>query len=203
MNVHWARGVKHYICSRRILSGTDGCNISGGTLMAAKVDQAVVADLLALYGAHQRRGEAVKDFQSRNSVDVTGLDRELTQCAAELHRLDGRLQDLRLAAGVGDLSLKDWRDLRSVIEGKQDDLMGHRADLEARRSKAVAGINGERLLLERMASLDRWQDLPVPEQKELLRDLAESIELFKPRGRYQPYEIKVVWRFGAEASGEV
>lgn len=194
LNVHWARGVRHYICSKRITAGSSACPASG-TVVADRVDRVVVADLLALFCAQERRSDAVQQFQSRNAVDIAGLERELSAVAADLERLDRRLAELRLSAGVGDLPLGDWRDLRAALEGKQQSLRVQYGGLEARRQKATCGINAERTLLERMARLDRWHALTAPEQKALLRDLAEQIEVFKPRGRCQPYAVTVTWRF--------
>lgn len=193
--VHWSNGVRYYWCSRRVLQGSEACPEGSGTMKADYLDELVVKDLLSTFGDPQLRGEAVRRVLSAPSRDTAGIERERDQVAAEIAKLDKRVNELRLAAGVGDLSLGEWRTLTQGLEAKRSELTERLGQVETRLQRAANGASEERLLFERLGDVDRWFDLRPEEQKELLRRLAHQIELFKARGHNEPYQVKVTWRF--------
>lgn len=198
INCHWASGKRHYWCSRRIVYGANGCPADGGLMLAEHVDQVVVKDLLATFQA-KHRAAAAEAAQSHSSQEVLALEAELGRLNSEVSKLDKRLSDLRAAAGVGEISLEEWRDLRGALEPRRKDLVEQASSVEAKLKRATAGMSADRVLIQRMEQLDRWSDLSIAEQKELIRDLAEEIELYKPRGRNRKYEISLTWRFADPA----
>lgn len=195
MNAHWSNGTRYYMCSKYMMGGKDACTAVNGTLKADHVDEAVVNDLLSTFGDPALRFEALNRAQASAGNTTGTLEQEKATLGAEIAKVDKRLGELRLAAGVGDISLEEWRNLREVLEEKRRGLAGRLSAVEKSLNQAATGINEERLLLDRLGDLDRWHDLDPVQQKDLLRRLAHEIELYKPRGKNQTYQVKVTWRF--------
>jgi site-specific DNA recombinase len=194
IQVHFSRGVKYYICSNRINYGPGGCTTPSGILRAEQVEQAVVKDLMDLYGDLTQRQEAAKKGNAQSSKEAQVLNKELGKLRSEVSRLDSRMAELRAAASLGDIRLDEWRELRDTLEGKRAAVTADMEIVEARLDHISAGAKDERLILQRLAQLDRWDMLTCAEQKQFLRDFAEKIELYKPRGHRQKYEVRITWR---------
>lgn len=195
VQVHYSRGEKYYICSHRINYGPGGCTASGGVLLARVVEEAVAEDLMAVYAEERHRLEAARRVQARLTQETQHLEKAVARIGHELSRVDGRLSELRGAASMGELSLAEWRDLRAALEQKRAELLATRDELSGRIGHGAAGMN-EHSLVRRMAQQDRWSVLTPAEQKQLLREMAETIELYKPKGWGRAYEVRIVWRFG-------
>ncbi|HWI63670.1 MAG TPA: recombinase family protein [Symbiobacteriaceae bacterium] len=193
--VHWANGARFYWCSRRVMYGSGACPEQSGIMKADYLDELVVGDLLSTFGDPKLRAEAIRRVLSAPSRDTADLERERERIATDIAKLDKRVTELRLAAGVGDLSLGEWRTLTQGLEEKRGELSERLSQVETKLQRAANGASEERLIFERLGDVDRWHDLRPEEQKELLRRLAHQIELFKPRGYNQPYQVKVTWRF--------
>ncbi|HEY3364062.1 MAG TPA: recombinase family protein [Symbiobacteriaceae bacterium] len=197
LSIHYSRGTRYYWCNRRATHGPNGCTAENGVLHAERVDQAVVTELLSKFGDHSRRVEAAQMAQAQTAGEVRNLERERVRIKAEVTRIDSRLGELRAAASLGDLSLKEWRDLRETLEQKREVLAAELSSVEATIGRAAAATSAEQLLILRMSNLDRWSELPPAEQKSLLSELAERIELFKPRGWKQKYQVDITWRYAS------
>lgn len=195
INVHWANGVRYYWCSNRITYGTQGCSADSGTMRADHLDKVIVEDLLATFGDPEVRREAVRRLQRNADQAPRELEQEKERLTGEISRLDKRLNELQMAASMGEITLEEWRSLRGAVEAKRQEMSDRLLMVESSLKREAAGVTDELLILERMEALDRWTDLNPEERKELLRRLAHSIELFKPRGKKQLYHVKVTWRF--------
>jgi len=195
IQVHYSRGAKYYICSHRINYGPKGCPAENGVVLAEKVEAAVVNDLLDVYGGVHKREQAASQVFAQSSVETKTVQREMGKVKAELQKTEKRLSELRAAASVGDLTLVEWRELRAAIEERQAEIVKRRDELQARLDRVSQQRADEQLMLDRLAQLDRWNEMTPPQQKELLRELAERIELFKPKGHRQPYQVHITWRF--------
>jgi site-specific DNA recombinase len=198
MNIHWTNGMRFYWCSNRIIYGSKGCTADSGTMKADYVDELIVKDLLTTFGDPTLRNEAIKRVVAGPTKQASEQEREKERLATEITKLDKRLNDLRLKAGVGEVSLEEWRSLREVLEERRKELSERLSQVETALKRAASGASEERLLLEQLGDLDRWYDLRIEEQKELVRRLAHHIELYKARGYNKPYEVKVTWRFCPE-----
>lgn len=193
--VHFSRGIKYYWCSRRGTHGPNGCTVQGGVLHADRVEQAVVDELMGMYGDRNRRVEAARIAQGQTQEEIRGLEREKARLVGERDRIDDRLAQLRGAASLGDLSLQEWRDLRGALEQKRERLISELVSTETKLARFAVARSAEERLIQSMSHLDRWDQLPPPERKALLSQLAERIELYKPRGWKQEYQVKITWRY--------
>jgi len=194
INIHWSNGTRAYWCNKHIMHGSAGCELKAGTMLADRVDSVVVQDLLATFGDPQLRREATQRVDASDNTTTATLDQERQSSEAEIAKIDKRLHELSLAAGVGDLSLAEWRSLREALEAKRKDVTERHATVQENLQRALIGVTEERLLLDELADLDRWRDLGPVRQKELLRKLVHEIEVYKAKGHNQPYQIKVTWR---------
>lgn len=196
LNVHWSNNSRAYWCCKNIIHGANGCELGAGTLRADRVEKVVVNDLLAIFGDPELRREARERVDSSDNTTVAALEQERHTAEAEIAKADRRLQELRMAAGVGDISLEEWRNLREALEQKRKDLSGRLMAITENLQRALSGATAERLLVDQIDDVDRWHDLAPEMQKELLRKLVHRIEIYKAKGHNQPYEIEVTWRLG-------
>jgi site-specific DNA recombinase len=201
VQVHYSRGEKYYICSNRVNYGDKGCSTPSGVMLANVVEEAVVKDLMEVYGEHHRRQQAARQVHAQKKKETSQIEREAAKRASELSKVEGRLTELRVAASMGELPLDEWRDLRGTLEQKRSQLLSSQNDLQGRLKHVVSAVNEERLLVQRMSELDRWNELNPMEQKELLREMVDRVELYKPRGWKQKYEVDIIWRFAPPDHG--
>jgi site-specific DNA recombinase len=179
ISIHWSRGRRYYQCSRQLRLGAESCSAGCGNLSVEPVDQAIVADLLRSFGQQRVAAQAESVFAAEAAARA--------KVAAELQRIDRRIAELRQAASLGELSLTEWRVLTETAEARRAEVGRRLSELET----AAAGDDAVQVAQQ----LDRWADLDPSDQKELLSSLAESVELYKPKGGPGPYEVRVVWRF--------
>ncbi|MFZ5826324.1 MAG: recombinase family protein [Bacillota bacterium] len=199
MNIHWSRGVRHYICSRRILGGSDACPAYNGTVLAEKVEAYVVADLLEKYGQIRRNRKVGDILRPELSETAVRLSEEQGRLNAELRAVEQRLSELRAQAALGQISLTEWRELRTALEAKREGLQERLGEVGRLLERETSQDLREDTLAIRLDEVDRWDNLDPTERKATLRDLVEHIELYKPRGKNQPYHVRVVWRFNLGA----
>ena len=199
INIHWSRGTRYYWCNKHIMHGSGGCELQAGCVLADRIDEAVVQDLLATFGDPKLRSEAVQRVKVSEDTTLGTLVQEEQTLTSEIAKLDKRLNELRLAAGVGDLSLEEWRNLREALEERRKELTSRHSGMLESLKRAQSGATEENLLLDQLGDLDRWNNLSPAQQKDLLRKLVHEIEVYKAKGHNQPYQVKVTWRFAPPA----
>ncbi len=195
MNIHWANGTRYYICSRRILAGSKGCPEENGTLMADKVESFVVDDLIGTFGKVGDRLQAAEVVDAEESETAKRLACEIERYSEQIKEAESRLGELRSQAALGDITLTEWRELRAAIESQLAALRASLSEAEGKLGQETSRDLLQDTLTLRFSELRRWSDLEPGARKDILRDLVERIELYKSKGRYQEYQIGVVWRF--------
>lgn len=195
VSIHWSNGTRAYWCNKSSLQGTRGCALSAGTMLADQVDAVVVQDLLATFGNATMRAQAVRRVRASSDASAATQEQERQKLSADIAKVDRRLDELRLAAGVGEISLAEWRNLRDTLAEKRADLSARQGVIHENLQRTLSAGTEERLLLEQLDDVDRWNDLSPIQLKDLLRKLAHEIEIFKAKGHNKPYQIRVTWRF--------
>jgi len=200
MNIHWANGTRYYICSRRILAGSKGCPEENGTLLADRVEAFVVDDLLETFGRVGERIQAAELVGAEESETAKRLAHEVERYGQLIQDAEFRLNELRMQAALGSITLTEWRELRGAIEAQVTNTRVQLSEAQRRIDHENSGELLQGAIARWLGDLRRWNEIAPCEQKAALRDLSERIEIYKPKGRYQAYQLDVVWRFKPKQS---
>lgn len=171
------------------------CDHSPGYIHQGKADEIVMAQFLALYGHEATRAERLARGASKQMKDVEALKTQRLTKERALADLDAQDNKLMLAARVGDIDLKDLRDLRLRIERDREEIREQLQSLDAVIASAKERAQQTRLVLDRLNSIERFDLLSAEQKRDLLRlALAGPIVMFKAKGA-ELIEVDIPWAY--------
>lgn len=157
------------------------------TVSRAKAERTVLdwlaglADEVEAAGATAEAGRAAAHLVAQS--DAADLRRQLV-------RLDERLAKLTLGWTDGTVPDAAYARARDELTGRQAELAARVAEL-AEDDRALAGP----ALPVVQHLLDRWDELPVPERRDLLRSLIRGVTVHRPERRGDPVAVAIAPRW--------
>lgn len=191
-------GRRYYLCSGRKRHGRSACD-------AGHIPTGVI---------HTEVGLRVKAylFAEGGQACIAGLEKELSE---RMHEVETALrQEHLLLTAIGERRGRLESDYRSgalparlfVRELKQAEGDECEARLRCtrldRRRRQLAQVREDRqALAERIGQIDTWEDLTLPERKQLLRMITAAVRLYRPAHGAGPTTLEIEWIHLGESTG--
>lgn len=182
----------YYSCPARYQKGLEVC--SAGHIPSDRLDGIVIAELLGkrnpavLAAVECQRLAQVEERRHQSTVSLAEMELRLKGLDAEEARMRREFRAGQLEAGMFQSLIAEIGQERAETTTRQERVRVALAEQEA--------VSQEHLSVRMaLSQLDRWDDMTVPQRKQLLRELIVRLVAFKPvRGRELTVELE--WRAG-------
>lgn len=171
----------YYICSGKNSKGQAHCDC--GYISTEKADEAAVKELRRLYGTRAKRERLLRVMKAELQVRLDRLLPALHQAEKDLAKFGEQERDLRQQYRDKQLTLEEYRAFKADLEEDMAAVTERRASMAKQVDEARRALLNHDQWEAVVAQLDEWERLTVPQRKNLLRTVCQSMTLYrKPRG---------------------
>lgn len=179
----------YYSCITRRDKGKAVC--PAGSIQCHLLDREVTEKLLSLYGTEEAKARSVASLRRDTEEKVASARSELAEVDRRLARIEERDQRICRDYTSELLSIGEFRDLRTALQAERTALKAARESLAVRITSYEALLRERGHLKELIDRLSAWDELPVPQRKQLLRMFVTRVTAVRDESGVR---CQLVWR---------
>lgn len=180
----------YYHCSARKRQGSSVCD--AGHIATGPVDVEVEQRVKALLSveAQKRILSVIEDDIRHRGAEIQGA---LAQAAGRLKALDERAQRLERDYRDGELPARLYTKELGVLETEREQTDERIRSLQEQLDRMEGARHQREALLETISQVSVWDDLNVPERKQLLQKLTDCITLYRAAHSSEAPVLGIDW----------